>query len=75
MTINYRKVERKMIWSEQTIPQRVATLQRHYKRLANCLYPDGVPMDAYKKDEKRHELYQDYLSFARQLGTILEDKK
>jgi hypothetical protein len=61
-----------MIWSEQTIPQRVATMQRNYERIAKNLYPDGTPMDAYKTDPKRHDLYQNYLSFARQLGTILE---
>ena len=63
-----------MIWSEQTIPERVATMQRHYECMANELYPEGVPMEAYKTDEKRHDLYQDYMTFARQLGNILEKK-
>ena len=61
-----------MKWSEQTIPERVVTMQRHYERMANELYPEGVPMEAYKTDEKRHDLYQDYMTFARQLGNILE---
>jgi len=63
-----------MIWSEQTIPERVAALRRHYERIACCLYPNGVPMEAYKTDEKRHDLYQDYMTFANQLNTILEKK-
>lgn len=63
-----------MIWSEQTIPERVATLRRHYERMAYRLYPNGVPMEAYKTDEKRHDLYQDYMTFANQLNTILEKK-
>jgi len=63
-----------MKWSEQTIPQRIATLQRHYERMANELYPEGVPMLAYKTEPKKHELYQDYMTFANQLGTILETR-
>ena len=63
-----------MKWSEQTIPERVATLRRHYERMACRLYPNGVPMEAYKTDEKRHDLYQDYMTFANQLNTILEKK-
>ena len=64
----------KMIWSEQTIPERVATMQRHYERIAKELYPDGVPMLAYKTEPKKHDLYQDYMTFADQLGMILEKK-
>ena len=63
-----------MIWSEQSMPERVATLQKHYERMANELYPDGVPMLAYKTEPKRHDLYQEYMTFVNQLGTILEKK-
>ena len=63
-----------MKWSEQTIPERVTTMQRHYERMAKELYPDGVPMEAYKTEPKKHELYQDYMTFANQLNTILEKK-
>jgi hypothetical protein len=45
-----------------------------YERRAKELYPDGVPMEAYKKEPMRHGLYQDYMTFANQLGTILEKK-
>ena len=62
-----------MIWSEQTIPERVATLRREYERRAKELYPEGVPMESYKKEPMRHGLYQDYMTFANQLGTILEN--
>jgi hypothetical protein len=51
----------------------VATMQRHYECIAKELYPDGVPMLAYKTDGKRHDLYQDYMTFANQLGKILEN--
>jgi len=61
-----------MRWSEQTIPERVSTMQRHYERIAEELYPDGVPMQAYKTDQARHELYQQYITFAGQLGRILK---
>ena len=63
-----------MKWSEQTIPQRIATLQRHYERMADRLYPEGVPMLAYKTEPKRHDLYQDFMTFVNQLGSILENK-
>ena len=69
-----KKREDKMKWSEQTIPERVTTMQRHYERMAKELYPDGVPMEAYKTEPKKHELYQDYMTFANQLNTILENK-
>ena len=62
-----------MIWSEQTVPERVATLRREYERRAKELYPDGVPMWAYKTEPKKYDLYQDYMTFANQLGTILEN--
>ena len=64
----------KMKWSEQTIPERVATMQRYYERMAKELYPEGVPMEAYKTESVKHELYQDYMTFARQLSRILEKK-
>jgi hypothetical protein len=32
-------------------------------------------MMAYKTKPKRHDLYQDYMTFVNQLGTILEKKK
>ena len=62
-----------MIWSKQTIPERVATMKKYYEHMATELYPNGVPMEAYKTEPKRHELYQDYMTFANQLGEILEN--
>lgn len=59
-------------WSEKSLEERVITLRNHYERLANGLYPDGVPMEAYKTDTKRHELYGDYLNFISQLQRLLD---
>ena len=63
-----------MKWSEQTIPERVATVQRKYKRMAYRLYPFGVPKLVDKTEERKHDLYYDHIMFADELGRILEKK-
>ena len=61
-----------MSWSEQDIPQRVAIVRREYERMAEELYPDGVPMEAYKTDSVRYGVWQVYLHFVDLLGKVLE---
>lgn len=65
---------KKINWFGLGIPERVAIVKQEYERIAAELYPDGVPMDAYKTDLMRHSTYQDYLHFADLLGKVLEKK-